>query len=625
MGAKQKALILPGFLFVVASVIFLGESVNAQYDPCVGVVTNPIVRKGKRFFDSITGEYFPIKGIAYYPRPNNGTLSLSNSVDFFTSEYAHVWGPDIQNLQALGVNTIRIYGVDPSVNHDRFMCTLQQAGIYVVVGLLAECFECGIGADEAPSCYPTSLKTRGQWIINEFTKYRNTLLFSAGNEVTLYARDRQVELNAPCQKKFLRDMREYTSRCHSTPHSILSRQVPIGLVGWDKARELQATYFSCRTVADDEFESTEWYGINVYLHCDTAAASVDDLHGWIQLRDDFKDFNLEVPVVIAEFGCRERFPTIGDFEAQRTWLQVDALYSEGYVEQFAGGMVFEYSAEKIVVDQSDQNKSWPYYQFMKLQYGVGYYSPVECDHRDVHCQYNRYPEFDLLSAKFHSIDVSFAPDMENFDSDLGEMPTCPDGIPLLSDFEWPSDEFEGLPCYTVPTPSPTHPPTSTPTVAPVTPGPTFLPTPFPTPGPTPTTIPTTIPTTFPTTFPTTAPTSFPTDQPTPLRPPAGHYSLTTDPTHTITASPTKSPTFAPTHILSTIDAPSLFGGPAPSSPSLHPTNAPTETPTVSPVAVTPSPVLVSGIQGSTESSSFIAVPNVISLLVQFVGLYILVK
>ena len=47
-----------------------------------------------------------------------------------------LWMQDIPYFEELGVNTLRIYAVDPSKNHDRFMCRLQQAGIYVIVGLL---------------------------------------------------------------------------------------------------------------------------------------------------------------------------------------------------------------------------------------------------------------------------------------------------------------------------------------------------------------------------------------------------------------------------------------------------------------------------------------------------------
>jgi hypothetical protein len=79
---------------------------------------NPVVIKGTRFFDSKTaGEYFPIKGIAYYPRPNDGPLSITNSVDFFTEEFRELWEADIANFSKLGINTIRINGVNPSQNH----------------------------------------------------------------------------------------------------------------------------------------------------------------------------------------------------------------------------------------------------------------------------------------------------------------------------------------------------------------------------------------------------------------------------------------------------------------------------------------------------------------------------
>jgi hypothetical protein len=416
--------------------------------------------KGKRFFDSITGEYFPVKGIAYYPRPNEGPLSiLTHSKDFYTEEFRHLWEPDVESLRELGVNTIRIYAVDPSQNHDTFMCALQEAGIYVIIGLLADCENCGIGPGQAPSCYPLALKNRGQWIINTFSKYGNTLAFSAGNEVTSYATNREIALNAPCQKKFLRDMRAYVQKCSAVPASILPRQVPVGMVNWDFERTLQTLYFNCRTDSSDELENAEWYGLNSYQHCDRSAVSIDDLDGWIKLKQDFTQYNLPVPVIVAEFGCRERFAPIGDFEAQRTWLQVDALYNEEYQQVFAGGVVFEYSAEKRIVDTSPQNKPWPYNAFMKLQYGVGYYSPINCDHLTTLCQYNPYPEFDLLKDKLNAIDVSFVPGVEAFDPAVGEIPECPAGLASLADFAWPSEQQQDELCYAVPTDSPTLAPT----------------------------------------------------------------------------------------------------------------------------------------------------------------------
>jgi hypothetical protein len=216
------------------------EGTSSSVVQCPSSKTPPIVLEGKRFYNSQTGDYFPIKGMAYYPRPNGGDLSVSNSVDFFTEEFRDRWEEDLTYLRQLGINTIRIYAVDPSKNHDAFFCALQEAGIYVVVELLADCLGCAIGAkdDEAdpPYCYPVSLKRRGQYVIRALSIYDNVLAFSAGNEVTIYE-SQNYQRNAPCQKKFLRDMRAYVDACTTddggSTNNIVARRIPIGVVNWD--------------------------------------------------------------------------------------------------------------------------------------------------------------------------------------------------------------------------------------------------------------------------------------------------------------------------------------------------------------------------------------------------------
>lgn len=393
------------------------NSTSSPVIRCPKSSTPPLVLRGKRFYDSLTGSYVALRGIAYHPRPNDGPLSVSNSVDMYTEEFRIRWTEDVTNLKALNVNAIRIYAVDPSKNHDAFFCALQEAGIYVLLELLADCEECNIGgatveAATPPACYPLELKKRGRYIINEFSKYDNVVAFSAGNEVSLYSPDQ--DMNSPCQKKFLRDMRAYVDACASAEGSTLLRRVPIGLVNWDGDRTAsQILYYACRTDPADVFESVEWIGINAYRHCDPKAVTVDDLTGWQDLKGEFEGYDLAVPVLVAEYGCRERgFPTIDGFEAQRTWLQVDALYSPPYQEVFAGGMVFEYSAEKKIVDASGQGKPWPYEEFMKLNYGVGYLTPVDCDHQDVPCTYEPYPEFALLSDRLAVVNVSYVPPLD---------------------------------------------------------------------------------------------------------------------------------------------------------------------------------------------------------------------
>ena len=193
---------------------------------------------GKKFFKSLTGEYLPIKGINYYPRPNAGLLIQSNSIDFFTEQYEAIWKADIEYFTSLNINALRIYAVNPSENHDAFMCALKSANIYVIVGLAADCLGCAITIDAAPLCYSAELKERGEFIIKEFARYDNVLGFDAGNEISLSAGSPFV--NGACQKQFIRDMRSYIQGCTDTN---TMRHIPIGLAIADIDRDLNVLYY----------------------------------------------------------------------------------------------------------------------------------------------------------------------------------------------------------------------------------------------------------------------------------------------------------------------------------------------------------------------------------------------
>jgi hypothetical protein len=67
-------------------------------------------------------------------------------------------------------------------------------------------------------------------------------------------------------------------------------------------------------------------------------------------------------------------------------LQIDMLYSTPeYLDVFAGGFAYEFSAEKIAADRSLDGNPWPYYGYMQLNYGMGYLYPVDCDNIDIMC------------------------------------------------------------------------------------------------------------------------------------------------------------------------------------------------------------------------------------------------
>jgi Glucanosyltransferase len=253
--------------------------------------------------------------------------------------------------------------------------------------------------------------------------------FSAGNEVALSAATHLG--NLPCEKKFLRDMRAYVKDCVAAGGM---RHFLIGVIFADHERELNAKYYNCRSDPDDELENAEFVGINAYLHCDGTATHIDELIGYKTLLAGVASWGMTIPVMWTEFGClNPSFEQLGEYEAQRNFLQVDALFSPEYREHFNGGFVFEYSTEKVY---SQNTSPYPFTSFGNGNYGVGYFSPEDCDGMDIPCEYNPFPQFQSLAARYAAVDASDEPTLDNYNPPVRDPPTCPDGIPSLSAFDW---------------------------------------------------------------------------------------------------------------------------------------------------------------------------------------------
>jgi 1,3-beta-glucanosyltransferase GAS5 len=417
-----------------STVIFLASLVLrgiVQAQNCSSIAT-PALIKGKKFFNRLTGKYIPLIGVNYYPRPNSGNLTLTNSIDFFTEEFRSTWERDIAYFQQLNVNLVSVYAVAPGQDHKGFMCALQAAGIYVIVGLAADCENCAITKDSAPACYPAELKTRGQFIISEFARYDNVIGFSAGNEASLNAVTGLG--NFPCQKQFIRDMRAFIASCSNTV-----RHIPVGVAFADVNREEHALWLGCRSNATDELENAEYVGINAYQHCNGAS---DSLPGYEAMLSDFVSYALTVPVAITEFGCIDAsFPTINGYEAQRNFIDVYALFSSQYREVFVGGAVFEYSTELI-----NSASPFPFTTFGQGNFGIGYFTPEDCDDISTPCVYEPFPQFATLASKYAAVDVSDEPNIKNYSPSITTLPTCPSAIAPLSNFTWPSESIDDWTC-----------------------------------------------------------------------------------------------------------------------------------------------------------------------------------
>ena len=353
---------------------------------CVANVSglNPVIVKGYKFFDSVTGEEIVVKGIDYYPRANTGPYDI-NSYDFFSNKHRAIWERDIPYLKGLGVNALRLYSVDPKEDHSEFMNALNEAGIYALVAVTAACPTCAVTRAYPPECYPNDLKARGQGVINEFVMYNNTLAISTGNEVNLFTPIGQPQVNAPCQKKFLRDMREYLAGC---PHL---RQVPIGLVSADYFRGAFANYYNCQENPNDPYEFAEWYGLNSYVFCNGNVSHFDKAPGFIYLAQSFQSYDYSIPVMLTEFGCLSpTFKTIDGYQAQRNFLQAKWLITEDTMrDQFVGGFAFEYSMEAANAG------GYPFKVYAGANWGIGkfLYDSACCE---IFCVSLSYPLLDRI-------------------------------------------------------------------------------------------------------------------------------------------------------------------------------------------------------------------------------------
>lgn len=146
----------------------------AQLIPVTDAWLAPIVAKDNRFFKSDTGEELRLQDIAYASHPNAGKYANVSSVDWFSDARESVWKPHIEVIKNLGVNTIRLYSVDPSLPHDKFVCAYSEASIYVLVELAVPCDSCSIIDDLPPKCYPGGLFACAQLVYNMFAAYDST-------------------------------------------------------------------------------------------------------------------------------------------------------------------------------------------------------------------------------------------------------------------------------------------------------------------------------------------------------------------------------------------------------------------------------------------------------------------
>ncbi|OAX32148.1 glycoside hydrolase family 72 protein [Rhizopogon vinicolor AM-OR11-026] len=299
-----------------AAALALAGAFLAGVDAIQGVTRNG------RYLYTADGNRFYIKGVAYQEQgavvadPSNPFLEPSTFIDPLSNGTA--CARDLPYLQQLGVNTIRAYSVNSSLNHDSCMQAFSNAGIYTIIDLSLP----GNGSmdRDAPS-WTTNLLDLYTGTISAFSKYDNVLAYNVGNEVVIAANGTAA---AAFVKAAARDVKAYLGSIKSS--ALVGYASIDGDSSWLAPL---ANYLSCDASGSNTGTTAiDLFGLNNYEWCgaSTFEASYSNTEG------EFAGYN--VAAYFSEFGCITSPP--------RLWTEAVALLSSEMSPVWSGGVAFSY-------------------------------------------------------------------------------------------------------------------------------------------------------------------------------------------------------------------------------------------------------------------------------------------
>lgn len=312
-----------------AGALALASATSAKIIPRQAGNLPPITSEGNAFWAG--DERFYVRGVAYQPGGAADAADPMMNMEQFRE--------DVEHFKELGVNTIRIYTIDNSQNHDEAMALLDEAGIYLALD--ANTPDYSLNRENINSLHASyndvylqnvfatidafagySKTTQITYILNmSLTAADNLLLFFSANEV-INARNNTN--SAPYIKAVTRDMRNYI-------RAQAPRPIPVGYSSADVAEniEAQALYFAC---GEDEIARSDFFAFNDYSWCDPSDFQQS---GWDQKVETYRNYSL--PIFLSEFGC---------ITNRRDWNEIEALYSPEMTVAYSGGLAYEYTLEE---------------------------------------------------------------------------------------------------------------------------------------------------------------------------------------------------------------------------------------------------------------------------------------
>jgi hypothetical protein len=197
------------------------------------------------------------------------------------------------------------------------MKKLADAGIYLALDINTPKYS--IRQDKPAPSYNSVYLQNIFATIDEFQKYDNTLLFFSANEVI---NNVETSNTAKWIKAVTRDIKQYIGTRGY-------RAIPVGYsaADIDSNRLETAQYLDCGT--DDA--RGDFFGFNDYSWCNPSTYKTST---WEKKVEEFKDY--PVPIFLAEYGCTK---------TERTFDEVETLYSDLMTPVYSGGIVYEYTEE----------------------------------------------------------------------------------------------------------------------------------------------------------------------------------------------------------------------------------------------------------------------------------------
>jgi 1,3-beta-glucanosyltransferase GAS3 len=252
----------------------------------------------------------------------------------------------------LQINTLRVYNLNPDVNHDECASIFNAAGIYMILDVNSPLPNQSLNRGAPWESYSEDYLARVFQVVENFKAFPNLLGFFSGNEVI----NEESVVEVPQYiRAVTRDMKDYIAKQ-------ADRQIPVGYSAADVRPMLADTagYLSC-SISEEASSKIDLFGLNSYSWCGESSFKESEYN---VLVDDFKDTT--VPIFFSEYGCNKVTP--------RTFTEVPVLYSDQMTGVFSGGLIYEYTQEANnygLVEFNDNNTASLLIDFDNLQKQYG--------------------------------------------------------------------------------------------------------------------------------------------------------------------------------------------------------------------------------------------------------------